>query len=652
MPSDDVHGNAGAVTPAGMAPEAAPIALLAEDLLAAATTTRRTEALLVRSQAAHLAWLAAGDRVLRCGFTSVSSLALEVLGLSPRTVRERLELHRLFVRVPAVERAFLEGRITACQARAAAPILNRLDPADEVSIAGWIETAGRVSVRAMRYEVRSNPAWKAPDDESIIEPDGCTISFPAPVGFQVVFDQTMELARKVLGRDAPIHECISAILTETNWAGLGPAPPDARWAHPPGGIATRPPGSVPVRPAAIARARETLEQVRTYIREVRDLIEAGEPRSPHDALVALRQIQLLRAPQKVLFAHLIRDLRRTQAMDLLGYRSMAEMVEDRLNLSERSARNRVAESLLFEGDAEIEEAFGRGEITLMQAHLIKRFAHGAQVGPFVERARRVTWRQLRRESRLLDLLRRCNLGRLARRPLPQEQVEEVLIEALGGDREEVERTLRGRGIPALPEDGSADPAENSILMERLEALVELLAVTKWDGVSDATGADRQTFAAGDREIRIRFWAPKPVAEDFLAVIDRFRKKHRPRIPIWAAAVLLFAGAVEEWERQDPERRPVQAKILRRDRYRCIIPGCINRDRLEAHHNRPRSQGGSDDPSNLSTICHRHHRHGIHAGYVRITGKAPHALRFELGRRRDGPPLLILAGEKIIARALA
>ena len=114
-----------------------------------------------------------------------------------------------------------------------------------------------------------------------------------------------------------------------------------------------------------------------------------------------------------------------------------------------------------------------------------------------------------------------------------------------------------------------------------------------------------------------------------------------------AAVFLFAEATDTWRREDPERRPARAKILKRDGYRCVIPGCWNRDHLESSHNRPRSLGGSNDASNQSTVCHTHHHHGIHKGYVRITGTAPCGPRFELGCRRDGPPLLILQGNRIV-----
>ncbi len=49
----------------------------------------------------------------------------------------------------------------------------------------------------------------------------------------------------------------------------------------------------------------------------------------------------------------------------------------------------------------------------MQAHLIRRLASSVLARPFVERAREVTWRQFQREYRLLELLKKCDLERVA-----------------------------------------------------------------------------------------------------------------------------------------------------------------------------------------------------------------------------------------------
>ena len=329
---------------------------------------------------------------------------------------------------------------------------------------------------------------------------------------------------------------------------------------------------------------------------------------------------------------------------------MAELVEDRLDLSERAARDRVAESLMFETDEGIARAYAAGEITILQARLIRRLASSVASKAFVDRAREVSWRQFEREYRLLELLRKCGLERVTRRPLPQSNVEEALIEALGGDREAIERELRENGAPPLPEGGSTDPAENPVLMDRLEMLLELLALRQWDEVPSFGGADRQAFASSRRRVTVRFWVPKKIGDDLLYVIEKYRCRERPFLPKWAAMALFFSRIWDIWQLEDPERRPVQAKILRRDGYRCVVPGCTSRSELEVSHNRPRSLGGTNDPENLSTVCHAHHRHGIHAGYVSITGRAPHALEIRLGLRPGEPPLLIYRGNRIVKGA--
>jgi hypothetical protein len=66
-------------------------------------------------------------------------------------------------------------------------------------------------------------------------------------------------------------------------------------------------------------------------------------------------------------------------------------------------------------------------------------------------------------------------------------------------------------------------------------------------------------------------------------------------------------------------------VLARDRGRCVVPGCSNRDFVEVHHRTPLAHGGNHDPAGLVTLCDAHH--GIvHAGLLRIEGRAPR-LRF-------------------------
>ncbi len=64
---------------------------------------------------------------------------------------------------------------------------------------------------------------------------------------------------------------------------------------------------------------------------------------------------------------------------------------------------------------------------------------------------------------------------------------------------------------------------------------------------------------------------------------------------------------------------------------CTIDGCKSTYRLEVHHIVPRSQGGTHDVENLTTVCWWHHHIAIHGrGYVIDPSSPP-------GRRRIVPP---------------
>jgi hypothetical protein len=63
----------------------------------------------------------------------------------------------------------------------------------------------------------------------------------------------------------------------------------------------------------------------------------------------------------------------------------------------------------------------------------------------------------------------------------------------------------------------------------------------------------------------------------------------------------------------------------------VVPGCTGRRSLHSHHMRLRSRGGPDRSWNRVTLCATHHERAVHGdGSVRIQGRAPHELLFELG----------------------
>ena len=129
------------------------------------------------------------------------------------------------------------------------------------------------------------------------------------------------------------------------------------------------------------------------------------------------------------------------------------------------------------------------------------------------------------------------------------------------------------------------------------------------------------------------------------------KRDDPWLPTWAAMVLLVregdaklgaggsrapSGALE-----DPEagRLPVRHPGLHESEtiWRRATTG-------------PKSLGGTNDPPNLSAVCHAHHHARSAQGTDpdRWEGAARIAIR--AGCRADGPPMMILRGNKIVKGA--
>ena len=76
-------------------------------------------------------------------------------------------------------------------------------------------------------------------------------------------------------------------------------------------------------------------------------------------------------------------------------------------------------------------------------------------------------------------------------------------------------------------------------------------------------------------------------------------------------------------------RTLSQKVRERDLGRCQMPGCSRRA-VHAHHVEPRSHGGADTAENLVALCACHHLRGVHGGYIRVRGRAPDRLVWEVG----------------------
>jgi hypothetical protein len=93
-------------------------------------------------------------------------------------------------------------------------------------------------------------------------------------------------------------------------------------------------------------------------------------------------------------------------------------------------------------------------------------------------------------------------------------------------------------------------------------------------------------------------------------------------------------------------------VLRRDRGRCIVPGCRNARYVDVHHLIARAKGGKHTPTTLAALCSAHHA-AAHDGRMRVEGTAPGNLRFTHADGRPyGEPPPRMRGEPPAAAASA
>ena len=172
---------------------------------------------------------------------------------------------------------------------------------------------------------------------------------------------------------------------------------------------------------------------------------------------------------------------------------------------------------------------------------------------------------------------------------------------------------------------------------------------------------RQTFAKPERVLNdaqqpivrrplhawapLNFMAPASIVEHRNCAIRLTQIVHR-LMPRWAAVVWLLHRACEEWEKQDPARRPKWKKIFERARHRCRVPGCTRLVDLNGHHAEYRSVGGPDTPENIECLCAPHHRM-LHDGLLRLKGTGPGHWIWQLGLQKDGTALRTYHGDRLI-----
>jgi hypothetical protein len=136
---------------------------------------------------------------------------------------------------------------------------------------------------------------------------------------------------------------------------------------------------------------------------------------------------------------------------------------------------------------------------------------------------------------------------------------------------------------------------------------------------------RQTCARGQVAVRV----PRHVA--FLLQETFWAARRAVGMDLTADQCLYWVADhfLGTWEDSPEVQVAPGRRVIERDHGYCQVPGC-SRGAEHVHHVVFRSRGGGDEPENLVSLCVAHHLHGVHRGWVRVSGRAPDQLIWELG----------------------
>jgi hypothetical protein len=546
---------------------AAPEASAAEERLVALA---RSGAPLRRALAAVAGRLVAGRAWERLGFVRPRDYAVERAGLSARQLQDLAHVDAALRGLPAVDAAFVAGRLTWTKARLLCRVAT---PADA---AAWVSAAEGMTARALAREVRrldarALEAGGADEDGAPEEPrETVRLRVTPPVAGR--WSRARLLACRAAGETLPVAAVAEAVAAEVMSAFALEVDP---------GSATPLTAPLPGAPTPVSRANGCASHggsgalpmpapaLPAFLAPLVQGLDAADAFE-----LDARLLRAIRLEQRLLaeMGPLLLEVARTR-------RNVAGFAREALGMSPRKAQMLLRLERACALAPVLRGAYRAGRLSWLQAHaLIPRVAAGGDAAAWVAHAQRVSVRRL--------------LGDL--------------------------------------DDAAA-------------------AAT----VAAQTGA-RATPSEGT--VPLFFTVPRDVARLFRAVLATVqrrieRRASRPATQSEALGAML-AHCFETWG-LGHEKVPREHRVFERDGWRCTVPGCSSYRNLHDHHIRFRSAGGSDALANRTTLCAAHHLRGVHAGLVRIRGRAPHGLRFEMGLRPGRSPLVAYGpGEVLLDAARA
>jgi hypothetical protein len=515
----------------------------------------------------------------RLGYARLGDYARERIGLSARQIQELVRVHRALLRLPLLERSLVANELPWSKVRLLARVASVEDEAE------WIARARALPTRRLEQQVRERAPRTGPEDGGDAEALHRVAVRCTPAVCEK-WALTREVAERVAGQRLRAGEVLELVAAEV-FSTISLDPPFS--GAPDEASAQRRDDRDPR-----ARRREPRPDARAPARDlplaVASLTAWLGRADAFELDSRLRRAVLLEQTLDSAMAPLLRRVLSSEHEWRRDWRTFESYAPDELGISARKARALVRLERAGEICPQLRDAVRSGQLSWVKAHcllpLLLLDLPGEWRPAWVAWAARVTVRRL------------------------EADVERALLLRAGHD-------LAWQRCKFAPEHAQ-DPIP---ACERQMCAPDV----------DAEATEELIWRV-----------PAPVAGLVLAVRETLRTRLRTvrghRASDGETFDALLDCALASWMLRDPRaRRP--DPVIERDGYRCAVPGCTSRRNLQDHHVRFRSAGGSDAPENRISLCAFHHQRGVHGGWLRIQGRAPDGLLFELGLRPGAAPLL-------------
>ena len=533
---------------------------------------------LRRVLAAIAARLLATKAHERLCYARLGDYARERVGLSARQLQDLARVHGALAGLPHLERAFGANELPWSKVRVIARVASATDEES------WIAHAHRVPTRRLEREVREHGEAAGSRDLKDDEPR-TRVTVRCTPAVREKWELAREMAERMAGGRLPAREVLEFVAAEA----FSSLAIDERARDVAVAAAPRRRGGAS-GPDPLARTESAREPARSLPGAIAPLAAGLAEADAFELDRRLRAVVRLEQTLDAAIAPLLRIVASGEYEWRGDYRPLAAYAPDELGMSASKARTLLRLERAGDVCAELRQAYRSGRLSWVKAQclvpLLLLDVPGEWRQAWVGWAERVTVRRLEADVARALLLRagthaawqRCKLHpELAQAPIPED-----------------EQQVCAREIDT-------------------EATQQLA----WRVPYEVAGLFAGVRAALHTRLRAETGRPPRDGDVFGAMLDH---------------------ALLTWTLREPGSRP-PGPVIERDGYRCAVPGCTSRRSLHDHHVTFRSAGGSHAPENRVTLCAFHHQRCLHAGLLRVRGRAPDALVFELGVRPGAPPLV-------------